>query len=385
MAASKPCKGLLRWFCLAFVMLAVVGAAYFASTWNLANENVGGTGTSTSSSFVSFRLRPRNRSEPTFSDRGSDSPVDSVEGTVFEGLTIKESTGKFKLELWLREQKLKFARSDSRIHQLPTDATVPAKQISEVQGEVVKRQNVTAEADSSSFWEQLAEAGFLPDKSPKANLSKTEHRKDDLLTNSVPVEKLPSVSVQGTDCKKLIRSVAKEVQNALLYQSSHPYHKVPDEEYVKETRNCDRFKSNRRYILEPLSQMENDFPLGYSIVMFKDVEQFERLLRAIYRPQNHYCIHVDAKASVAVRAGVRGIADCFNNVFLASKTVRVEWGTFTVVEADLICMAELWHYTKWKYFINLTGQEFPLKTNSELVRILQAFNHSNNMEGTVKR
>ena len=40
---------------------------------------------------------------------------------------------------------------------------------------------------------------------------------------------------------------------------------------------------------------------------------------------------------------------------------------------------------KWKYFINLTGQEFPLKTNYEIVQILKAYKGANNEEGTRAR
>ena len=38
---------------------------------------------------------------------------------------------------------------------------------------------------------------------------------------------------------------------------------------------------------------EEAFPIAYSLLMHKEVEQAERLLRAIYRPQNSYCIHID--------------------------------------------------------------------------------------------
>ena len=64
---------------------------------------------------------------------------------------------------------------------------------------------------------------------------------------------------------------------------------------------------------------------------------------------------------------------------------RYRWGQFSVLETDLICMADLWRFKTWKYFINLTGQEFPLRTNYELVRILKVFNGSNSLEGTRKR
>ena len=56
----------------------------------------------------------------------------------------------------------------------------------------------------------------------------------------------------------------------------------------------------------------------------------------------------------------------------------------SVLEPELVCMRELLRFTKWRYFINLTGQEFPLKTNLELVRIMKALNGSNDMEGVLK-
>ena len=40
-------------------------------------------------------------------------------------------------------------------------------------------------------------------------------------------------------------------------------------------------------------------------------------------------------------------------------------------------LQDLWKHKKWKYFINLTGQEFPLRTNWELVQILKAHNNGN--------
>ena len=68
--------------------------------------------------------------------------------------------------------------------------------------------------------------------------------------------------------------------------------------------------------------------------MYKDVEQFERLLRAIYRPHNFYCVHVDLKASVDVRKGVDAVTSCFDNVFTAPDSLDVRWGNISVLEAE---------------------------------------------------
>ena len=40
---------------------------------------------------------------------------------------------------------------------------------------------------------------------------------------------------------------------------------------------------------------------------------------------------------------------------------------------------------RYRYFINLTGQEFPLRTNLELVRIARIFNGSNDIAGSRTR
>jgi hypothetical protein len=119
--------------------------------------------------------------------------------------------------------------------------------------------------------------------------------------------------------------------------------------------------------------------------MYKDVDQVERLLRAIYRPQNIYCIHVDSKTDDTLYRAIQNVSHCFDNVFVLNKRVNVKWGEMSVLEPELLCMKELLTRNKrWKYFINLTGQEFPLKTNYELVKILQAYNGSNDVETSVR-
>lgn len=154
---------------------------------------------------------------------------------------------------------------------------------------------------------------------------------------------------------------------------------------IKRTENCSSFMLERKYVTSPVSDEEASFPIAYSIVVYKDVEQLERLIRAIYRPQNIYCIHIDKKAPLHFVQAVIAIVQCFINIFIASRSVNVEWGSFSLLEADLICMEELFANKNWKYFINLTGQEFPLKTNLDIVRILKTYNGANDVEGTINR
>ncbi|MEQ2163360.1 hypothetical protein GOODEAATRI_029192, partial [Goodea atripinnis] len=111
------------------------------------------------------------------------------------------------------------------------------------------------------------------------------------------------------------------------------------------------------------------------------VQNFERLLRAIYAPQNIYCVHVDKKSQPSVQAAIESIVSCFPNVFTVSQAVSVVYAGWPRVQADLNCMADLYKAsTEWKYFINLCGQDFPLKTNLEMVRMLRSLKGGNSME-----
>jgi hypothetical protein len=173
---------------------------------------------------------------------------------------------------------------------------------------------------------------------------------------------------------------------AAEFQSS--YRKVPlsDEAYIDQAANCTQFVADRGYATRPANAEEADFPIAFSILLYRHVEQAERLLRAIYRPQNIYCLHVDQKALPSMHDAIDAIASCFENVFVLKPSISVRWGKLSVLEPDLGCMRELLRRDKnWTYFINLTGQEFPLKTNWQIVRILKAFNGANNIDGSVRR
>ena len=149
-----------------------------------------------------------------------------------------------------------------------------------------------------------------------------------------------------------------------------------------QSKGCGEFRRTRQYPEGPLSQEEALFPIAFSILLYKDVKHVERLLRAIYQPQNVYCLHVDAKAPSSVQDAISALVKCFTNVFLASSMVQVLWGHFSVLLAELTCMKDLLHkHSHWKYFINLTGEEFPLKTNLELVRILSVYGGANDVWG----
>ncbi|XP_072272897.1 beta-1,3-galactosyl-O-glycosyl-glycoprotein beta-1,6-N-acetylglucosaminyltransferase 3-like [Pyxicephalus adspersus] len=117
------------------------------------------------------------------------------------------------------------------------------------------------------------------------------------------------------------------------------------------------------------------------MVIHEKIEMFERLLRAIYVPHNIYCVHVDRKSSEKFKEAVKAITSCFHNVFVASKLEKVVYASWSRVQADLNCMEDLLRSNiQWKYLLNTCGTDFPLKTNSEIVKVLQFLNGQNSME-----
>ncbi|XP_069018391.1 beta-1,3-galactosyl-O-glycosyl-glycoprotein beta-1,6-N-acetylglucosaminyltransferase 3 [Embiotoca jacksoni] len=151
--------------------------------------------------------------------------------------------------------------------------------------------------------------------------------------------------------------------------------------YLNATKDCPAYFEKRRFITVPLSEEEGNFPIAYSMVIHEKIEMFERLLRAVYAPQNIYCVHVDQKSSTDFQRAVEAIVSCFPNVFVASKLERVVYASWSRVQADLNCMEDLLNSdVHWKYLLNTCGTDFPIKTNREMVKALKALNGRNSLE-----
>ncbi|XP_073509027.1 beta-1,3-galactosyl-O-glycosyl-glycoprotein beta-1,6-N-acetylglucosaminyltransferase 3-like [Phyllobates terribilis] len=185
------------------------------------------------------------------------------------------------------------------------------------------------------------------------------------------------------NCSKIIKGDPDAVNQGLQLNEAlkGKYNHLKEEDYMNITYDCQHFKEFRKYITIPISKEEEDFPIAYSMVVHDKIDMFERLLRAIYAPQNIYCVHVDEKSTEQFKAAVRAIISCFDNVFVSSKLVRVVYASWSRVQADINCMEDLLKSNvPWKYLLNTCGTDFPLKTNAEIVRALKTLNGKNSME-----
>ncbi|XP_041816208.1 beta-1,3-galactosyl-O-glycosyl-glycoprotein beta-1,6-N-acetylglucosaminyltransferase 4-like [Chelmon rostratus] len=154
-----------------------------------------------------------------------------------------------------------------------------------------------------------------------------------------------------------------------------------DESLVNLTSSCPLFIKSRGYDDVCVTEEERDFPLAYSLVVHKSAWMVERLLKAVYSPNNIYCIHYDQKSSAQFISAMEGVARCLPNVFIASRRETVYYASMSRLKADLNCLSDLLlSDVKWKYVINLCGQDFPLRSNIELVSELKRLKGANMLE-----
>lgn len=174
----------------------------------------------------------------------------------------------------------------------------------------------------------------------------------------------------STLCGRLIRYPNLTLTSNELEQLNHEALS-----YLSFPNNCSFFKSERNISSEELS-----YPLAFSILIHSNLDQFDFLLRTIYRRQNYYCIHVDLKSPITLYQAIKNRTKCVRNIYLSRKRFNVTWGRFSVLEAEHLCQQILLRKSKqWKYYFNLANTDIPLKTNTELVQILKLYNQQNDI------
>ncbi|XP_007669598.1 beta-1,3-galactosyl-O-glycosyl-glycoprotein beta-1,6-N-acetylglucosaminyltransferase 7 [Ornithorhynchus anatinus] len=206
------------------------------------------------------------------------------------------------------------------------------------------RNTIPKEADEDQPYPESAECGFYPDE-------------------------LCSALFEG-------KGAAPQI-GQFCQQSTHPS-EIPA--CLQSRGNCSRIFQGLHFITRPLSAEEGNFSLAYIITIHKELTMFLKLLRAIYVPQNVYCIHIDEKSPKDYKAAVQTLVNCFENIFIASKRESVVYAGFSRLQADINCMSDLVHSKiQWNYVINLCGQDYPIKTNREIIQYIKSKWNGKNM------
>ncbi|KAK2911719.1 hypothetical protein Q8A67_003852 [Cirrhinus molitorella] len=191
-----------------------------------------------------------------------------------------------------------------------------------------------------------------------------------------------SQPLNGINCTAIYELEPVEIGKALELRRKNIV-EVDDGSIASFTADCKDYIEQRGYNEVIVTDEECNFPIAYSLVVHKNSAMVERILRTIYAPHNIYCIHYDQKSSKNFIAAMKNLEMCFPNVFVASKIESVQYAHITRLNADLNCLSDLMSSeVKWKYVINLCGQDFPLKSNYELVTELKKLNGANMLESS---
>ncbi len=117
--------------------------------------------------------------------------------------------------------------------------------------------------------------------------------------------------------------------------------------------------------------------IAYFILVHRFPEQFKRLFKAIYHAENHYLIHLDKKTSIEIYNEVKNFLADFPNTYIL-ESENVVWGGYSMVQAELNGMKYLLTLNiRWDFFINLSGQDYPLKSQKIIRQYLTQNKGSN--------
>ena len=100
------------------------------------------------------------------------------------------------------------------------------------------------------------------------------------------------------------------------------------------SKNCTRMAKTFGFVTHHLTEEEKNFPIAFSILHYSDFEVLMRLLPAIYRPQNFYCVHLDTKSPDMYKRALKDLRACFPNIVVPETHYSVYWGDFSILQAE---------------------------------------------------
>jgi hypothetical protein len=105
--------------------------------------------------------------------------------------------------------------------------------------------------------------------------------------------------------------------------------------------------------------------IAYLIMLHDRPEQALRLLRAIYSPEHTYVVHVDRRAAEAVTRSIDAALDGLPNASRIASGRSTYYG-WRMVDTQLRGMERALEAPGWEFFVNLSGQDYPLFSQEEI-------------------
>jgi Core-2/I-Branching enzyme len=116
--------------------------------------------------------------------------------------------------------------------------------------------------------------------------------------------------------------------------------------------------------------------LAYYITVHHKAYQFEWLFKALYTDTDLFIIHIDRKSPEEFRLAIENIVraqqtSAQTNVFFLPRR-SVHWGGWSQVSTELRAIRAAFECGReWQYFVNLSGQDYPIQSLPEIRRTLR--------------
>ena len=111
--------------------------------------------------------------------------------------------------------------------------------------------------------------------------------------------------------------------------------------------------------------------LAYSISGYKLPNQFRWLIDALWHPDDIFAIHIDARTSKSVFLAMQKVVNNRPNVFFI-KREPIIWMGMGLVRAEMTAIARLLEIKPtFDYLINLSMQDYPIKSRHEIITSLE--------------
>ena len=110
--------------------------------------------------------------------------------------------------------------------------------------------------------------------------------------------------------------------------------------------------------------------IAYIISAYKYPEQLIRLISRLNSETNNFFVHVDKKTDSKIYYQVADSLRHFSNVYFLERH-KCYWGDFSHVNATIKGIEEIFSRSiPFDYVFLLTGQDYPIKSNSQIEKFL---------------
>lgn len=117
--------------------------------------------------------------------------------------------------------------------------------------------------------------------------------------------------------------------------------------------------------------------IAYFIMIHHKPDAFKEMFQKIYTRDQFYLIHIDRNAKAEFTEEIQLYLIHFPNVYIL-ESMNIIAGGFSMIQAELNAMEYLLNVSNdWDYFINLSGEDSPLKSQNIIRKFLTINNGRN--------